>query len=145
MKDIVGYKTAVRLKEAGFPQPTPEAGQWWHNPDFGLFVVGAKWFADNREYKIFYPGTGRSVLKSEARFLECAFAPTATDILRQMPNFFYIRKYKHQTSDIQMFSIFCEEQTADDGLLQIAKGVNENPAVAVAEAWLSLLINNEKK
>ena len=27
MKDIVSYETAVRLKEAGFPQPTPEVGQ----------------------------------------------------------------------------------------------------------------------
>ncbi len=145
MKDIVSYETAVRLKVAGFPQPTPEAGQWWHNPDFGLFVVGAKWFADNREYKIFYPGTGKSVLKSEARFLECAFAPTATDILREMPNYFYIRKYKHQTNDIQMFSIFCEEQTADDDLLQIAKGVSQNPGEAAAEAWLKLNEPREQK
>jgi hypothetical protein len=25
MKDIVTFETAVRLKEAGFPQPAPEA------------------------------------------------------------------------------------------------------------------------
>lgn len=145
MKDIVSYETAVRLKVAGFPQPKPEAGQWWHNPDFGLFVVGVKWFADNREYKIFYPGTGRSVLKSEAMFLKCAFAPTATDILREMPSYFYIRKYKYQTKDIQIFSIFCEELEAGDDLLQIAKGVNENPAEAVAEAWLKLNEPREQK
>lgn len=138
MKDIVTFETAVRLKEAGFPQPQPGAGQWWHNPDFGLFVVGIKWFADNREYRIFYPGTGKSVLKAQAMFLKCAFAPTATDILREMPNYFYIRKYKHQTNDIQIFSIFCEEREADDDLSQIAKGVSQNPAEAAAEAWLKL-------
>ncbi len=133
MKDIVTFEKAVRLKEAGFPQPKPDFGQVWHNPDFGLFVVGGKWFADNREYKIFYPGTGKTVLKSEARFLECAFAPTATDILRQMPNFFYIRKYKYGTD---VFSVFNEK--TDDSDIQIAHGVNENPAEAVAEAWLKL-------
>ncbi len=138
MKDIVSYETAVRLKEAGFPQPKPDFGQVWHNPDFGLFVVGIKWFADNREYRIFYPRTGKTVLKSEAMFLKCAFAPTATDILREMPNYYYIRKYKHQTNDIQIFSIFCEEQNADDDLSQIAKGVSQNPGEAAAEAWLKL-------
>ena len=121
MKDIVSFETAVRLKEAGFPQPKPDFGQVWHNPDFGLFVVVGKWFADNREYKIFYPGTGRSVLKSEARFLECAFAPTATDILREMADYELLSA---ATSDLQQFI-----ETITD-------------PEALAEDWLTL---NEKK
>ncbi len=117
MKDIVSYETAVRLKEAGFPQPQPGAGQWWHNPDFGLFVVGVRWFADNREYKIFYPGTGKPVLKSEAMFLKCAFAPTATDILRELADYELLSAV---TSDSQQFI-----ETITD-------------PEALAEAWLKL-------
>ena len=30
MKDIVSFETAKQLKEAGFPQPMPEAGQFWY-------------------------------------------------------------------------------------------------------------------
>lgn len=30
MKDIVSYETAKQLKEAGFVQPKPEAGQFWY-------------------------------------------------------------------------------------------------------------------
>lgn len=134
MKDIVTLETAVRLKEAGFPQPQPGAGQWWHNPDFGLFVVGIKWFADNREYRIFYPGTGKSVLKSEAMFLKCAFAPTATDILREL----------RDGSNIGIMGkrFLCYSPDFEHGIDHPGTPINDNPAEAVAEAWLKL---NEKK
>ena len=134
MKDIVTFETAVRLKEAGFPQPQPGAGQWWHNPDFGLFVVGIKWFADNREYRIFYPGTGKSVLKSEAMFLKCAFAPTATDILREL----------RDGSNIGIMGkrFLCYSSDFEHGIDHPGTPINDNPAEAVAEAWLKL---NEKK
>ena len=130
MKDIVTLETAVRLKEAGFPQPQPGAGQWWHNPDFGLFVVGIKWFADNREYRIFYPGTGKSVLKSEAMFLKCAFAPTATDILREL----------RDGSNIGIMGkrFLCYSPDFEHGIDHPGTPINDNPAEAVAEAWLKL-------
>ena len=134
MKDITTFETAVRLKEAGFPQPQPGAGQWWHNPDFGLFVVGIKWFADNREYRIFYPGTGKTVLKSEAMFLKCAFAPTATDILREL----------RDGSNIGIMGkrFLCYSPDFEHGIDHPGTPINDNPAEAVAEAWLKL---NEKK
>jgi len=134
MKDIVTFETAVRLKEAGFPQPQPGAGQWWHNPDFGLFVVGIKWFADNREYRIFYPGTGKTVLKSEAMFLKCAFAPTATDILREL----------RDGSNIGIMGkrFLCYSPDFEHGIDHPGTPINDNPAEAAAEAWLKL---NEKK
>lgn len=37
MKDVVDFETAVRLKEAGFPQPSPEVGQFWHSQYFGAY------------------------------------------------------------------------------------------------------------
>ena len=130
MKDIVTLETAVRLKEAGFPQPQPGAGQWWHNPDFGLFVVGIKWFADNREYRIFYPRTGKTVLKSEAMFLKCAFAPTATDILREL----------RDGSNIGIMGkrFLCYSPDFEHGIDHPGTPINDNPAEAVAEAWLKL-------
>lgn len=138
MKDIVTFETAVRLKEAGFPQPVPEAGQWWYNPDFGPFLVGKLWMVDGRLRNIFYPDTGKVVNKQIRLFPDCVFAPTATDILRESPNYYYIRKYRYDTEN--RFSIFCELQEGD--LTQIAKGVDINPAEAAAEAWLKL---NDKK
>jgi len=87
MKDITTFETAVRMKEAGFPQPTPEAGQWRYNPDFGPFFVGRRSFIDGRNRNIFYPETGKVFDKAEAEFSGCVYAPTATDILRMMPDY----------------------------------------------------------
>lgn len=135
MKDITTFETAARLKEAGFPQPTPEAGQWWYNPDIGIFLTG-KLSPYGRERHIYYPDTGNVFFKNQLLFPDCVFAPTATDILRQMPNYYYIRKYKYDTESVNRFSIFCELQEGD--LSQIAKGVDTNPAEAAASAWLKL-------
>lgn len=95
MNNVVTFKTAQRLKEAGFPQPAPEAGQFWYNPDFGIFVVGRRSFVDGTTRSIFYFETGNVLEVSEVAFLDCVFAPAVPDILREITHSFaYIEMKK---------------------------------------------------
>lgn len=132
MKDIVTFETAVRLKEAGFSQPTPEAGQWWYNPDFGPFLVGKLWMVDRRLRNIFYPDTGKVVNKEIRLFPDCVFAPTATDILRELAGF-CICYLENGNSEGWTVLNYHKEYYAFD---------SDNPAASAAEAWLKL---NDKK
>lgn len=81
MKNLVSFETAKALKAAGFPQPKPEAGQFWytvdespklavitHSPEFNLgFTVlnglHEVWMAEEDDI-----------------FTQATFAPTAADI-----------------------------------------------------------------
>lgn len=95
MKNHVNYETAVRLKEAGFPQPEPESGQFWYLPTganrYGIFCcygvdVSEKMplylFATSIKKDIFYI---RQTAKWQDQMDNCFFAPTAADILRELP------------------------------------------------------------
>lgn len=69
--NFVSYETAVRLKEAGFPQPEPRFFQAWYNP------------AGDSVYKIPF------IIEPAFRRLideYSIFAPTADDILRNLPH-----------------------------------------------------------
>ena len=128
MKDNVTFETAVRLKEAGFPQPKPDFGQVWHNPDFGLFVVGA---IIEGAALIFYED-GDYIFKKEVPFFqECAFAPTATDILRELPG--CILSVEDFYRDTLVVGLFYEVWKTGRLLSDHA-----NPAESAADAWLKL-------
>lgn len=77
----VSFETAKALRDAGFPQPEPAEGQFWYNPDYGLFVVGRRSFIDGTMRNIFYFETGKTYEKSVDSFSLCVFAPQAHDIL----------------------------------------------------------------
>jgi len=128
MKDILSYETAVRLKEAGFPQPEPENGQFWYNPDFGPFLVGKLWMVDGRLRNIFYPDTGKVVNKEIRLFPDCVFAPTATDILREMTD--VSLRYSERED---CFWVSCWRAAYDSGAI---RQTNINSAEAAAQAWL---------
>lgn len=121
MNNTTTHETAQKLKEAGFPQPTPEAGQFWYNPDFGLFVVGRRWFVDGRRRNIFYFETGQALQKEEWAFDSCIFAPTATDILHNIGHSATLQ------ADLDEFYVDASGEFYKDF----------NPAEAVAEAWFS--------
>lgn len=129
MKDIVTFETAVRLRDAGFPQPTPEFGQKWYNPDYGLFVVG---FIDApyAHATIFYDSVSCVFRKNIPNFSGCAFAPTATDILREL----------RDGSNIGIMGkrFLCYSPDFEHGIDHPGTPINDNPAEAVAEAWLKL-------
>jgi len=135
MKDILSFETAVRLKEAGFPQPAPEAGQFWYNPNIGVFLVGKLWMVDGRLRNIFYPDTGKVVNKEIRLFVNFVFAPTATDILREMPG--CILAVENLYKEMAIVGVYYEVWKTGRLLSD-----HVNPAEAAAEAWLKL---NEKK
>lgn len=134
MKNTATFETALKLKEAGFPQPEPEAGQFWYNPDFGLFLVGRRSFIDGRMRNIFYFETGKSYDKEDASFADCIFAPTATDILRELkdniPNLVCTHRPKNNGATFVCY--YSAHQFISD----------DNPAEAAAIAWLKI---NSKK
>ena len=117
MKDIVTLETALRLRDAGFPQPTPEFGQEWYNREYGLFVVG---FIDAPYARatIIYNNRPSVFSKNIPNFSGCDFAPTATDILRELG---------------PLFDLSC-----DCGEFWCRDEKDWNPAEAAAEAWLKL-------
>ena len=135
MKNIVTFETAKRLKEVGFPPPEPGVGQFWHNPDFGLFLVGRRWYVDGTYRNIFYIESGKAFEKGENDFSECIFAPTATDILRDIKLSFHDLRPLFGNK----WAIHCHYDLEGDSE-EVA--LHENPAEAAAAAWLHL---NEKK
>lgn len=132
MNNIVSFETAKRLKEAGFPQPEPEFGQFWYNGSDLLVVVkylGAKeWIAcplsGANWTRLFSAAFQRPIV-----FGEPVFAPSATDILRELgPGFvlYFDSPGRWVLSENNPYGL-CTN--------------HENPAEASAEAWLKL---NEK-
>lgn len=81
MQNFVSFETAKRLKQAGFPQPEYETGQFWYGDTGKLCVI-----THAGEYL-----TGFTVLNGlreiwdlEGKDSDAVFAPTATDILREI-------------------------------------------------------------
>ena len=115
MKDIVTAKTAQALKDAGFKQPPYGMCQIWYDPN------GMKWIRMMPSYWT-NPENGFTV--DNANFKLAAFAPTATDILRELGQDYHIGILNH---------VFVA------GLHQFGQSdlqFNENPAEAAALAWL---------
>jgi hypothetical protein len=80
MKNITTFETARALKEVGFPQPEPEYLQVWYE-EFNPFVEG--WSREDSRHII---GIGRfEIWHEDFDMSEYYFAPTATEILKQMP------------------------------------------------------------
>lgn len=133
MKDITTFETAARLKEAGFSQPTPEAGQWWYNPDIGIFLTG-KLSPYGRERHIYYPDTGNVFFKNQLLFPDCVFAPTATDILRELSSDCVLG-----TKKLGGWICGSWRLISSDYMKFFVAGMHdENPAEAAASAWLKL-------
>ncbi len=132
MKNTVTFETAQRLKNAGFPQPMPEAGQVWYANDVNMrvsivHVSGRAVNHVNQGYMLIY-NTPIREFKTD-----CVFAPTATDILAQMPDGYSLVKFSGNL-------FVC----TNDQLRIVAEFkyvLSDNPAEAAALAWLKL---NEK-
>jgi len=85
---MVTRQTAIRLKNAGFPQPAPAMGQIWFDP-FGdaRFVRGR-----GCAFTLFNLNTGvvNLLLDGSTFWDEAVFAPTVTDILPLLPTTYRI-------------------------------------------------------
>lgn len=128
MKNIVIFETAKRLKEAGFPQPEFEFGQFWYAPNGNLCVMSGDGI---------YSGEARVMLKNgNTMFIktyDIVFAPTATDILEHLPGY----ALKIQKSVWCVFNpeyIYAVKST-DDVQMYFQ---HKNPAEAAAESWIKI-------
>lgn len=126
MKDILSYETSVLLKEAGFPQPKPEPGQFWYT-SAGLLCWIARKELGNTFVLCDTTGTAFRTLYIEFS-KDLLFAPTATDILRELPSYGIF------------FSAHTKQWFVEYDEMAITYN-KHNPAEAAAEAWLQL---NEK-
>lgn len=132
MKDIITYKTAVRLKNAGFPQPEPEAGQLWYLQS-GIIA----WVAKKRPFDQFLlcDELGEPFIAMYLVFGEdLVFAPTATDIFRKLPRYSSIQMVEYEGSAMPV----CEAIINNAYQSFIEESIIESAAAA----WLK---TNEKE
>lgn len=127
MKNTVSFETASRLKAAGFPQPEPEAGQVWREERYAHIVIGEM---EDGFSVCFESRTGPWIEVVET--LEgLVFAPTATDILAQLPSAANISK----PFNAELW--LCVYGENEDNWTE-----SNNPAEAAALAWFEI---HEKK
>ena len=128
MKDITTFETAVRLKEAGFPQPTPQPGQFWYDGDKELYVI----YCDESPYihAVFIGDDHAGFCEKQNEY--DVLAPTATDILREMPGFCICYLDNGNSEGWTTLNYYKEYCTFNA----------KSPAEAAAEAWIKL---NDKK
>lgn len=117
MKNIVSFETAKRLKEAGFPQHISN-NDCWYAANGDCFL---QWHGGD----IWIGGEMPITREVDAPF----FAPTATDILRQIPG-------DQLAYNGETWVVFPPNDDLRDW-------EHENPAEACAAAWLWHLLNSK--
>lgn len=124
---MTSFETAKKLKESGFPQPSPKFGQVWYDP-YGMpaVVLSTK--------PLRFGDEGGQSWSGKNRFGEMIFAPTATDILRELPRNWMLWFY--EGSEIENPAWEVGKYERGDGFDD--QESNSNPAEACAAAWLKL-------
>lgn len=146
MKNIVTFDTARRLKEAGFPQPEPEAGQFWYTVDRKLAIITHS-VEHNLGFTVFNGLHEVWYAESVEIFNDVPFAPAATDILTATAKLVHPNLIR---VDISTYSSdnSCEIQEPQFFIYSFPYSkiaghqFYDNPAEAAALAWLAL---NEKQ
>ena len=128
--NICTPETAARLKAAGFPQPDPAPGQVWYYASAHPYVLlsprsDGDWFVGGLE-------TANSVFNPK---ISATFAPGVADLLRALWFRFTIRFGGN--GKFLVLEITSLNNPEGDVVSE-----NENPAEALAAAWMEL---NEKK
>ncbi len=135
MKDIVTFETAVRLKEAGFPRPLPQAGMFGYNDAGHLFVRTHDGHTSNNRYgSVLLNGGNDNITLSKNDFKFVVFAPTATDILRELSSDCVLGTKKLGGWICGSWRLI----SSDHMKFFVAGMHDENPAEAAASAWLKL-------
>lgn len=150
MKDIISYKTALALKEAGFPQPKPEAGQVWYNNNGDAVIYLRSGFAPadgfvsiGDYFHLVYDTSVNYCVESSIRssldisiesFLSNhCYASSATDLLRELPQmsltYYFIEEADPSWWDVEFYDTITPEG-------QSLSEHPTNPAEALAAAWL---------
>ena len=113
---IVTFETAVKLKAAGFQQPEPQRGQAWYFETW-------RQYQDGRDQELVWDAHWLRNNMHETRG-GVVFAPTATDILRELG-------YDFSLSPLSDGRWFCDDQEDKSDAW-----FHESPAEACALAWL---------
>lgn len=143
MQHVTTPETAQRLKDAGFPQPEPKPGQYWCKIpgywDFYGLISRPHNRYEGDFWAVFLPVSllvpypdHEAQIQSSLFDDEClAYAPTATDILRQLGKGW-----------VFLYDSFRSEFLCSKFPISV---YHENPAEAAALAWLSEHENSSKK
>lgn len=113
--DILSFETAKRLKDAGFPQPEFRTGQFWFHGGTGGLYFG-QYVYDDLALKLIQVGGHDWFEWDREKVDNIVFAPTATDILRQLGGLFDL--------SFDCGEFWCRDEK------------DFNPAEAAAAAWL---------
>ncbi len=123
MKNVVSFETAKALREAGFPQANPTQGQFWYDDKKRMFVICA---VNKKSVDGMWIGRG-TAFKSQMSDADI-FAPTATDIMKELG--------RHFSMSIDYIGwIVRHHDLSEHG---VGRHVHENPAEACALAWLEM-------
>lgn len=134
MKNVVTFETAKRLKEAGFPQPNFETGQFWYNDLGALTFVGRKELNETGKHDYFYctsVESGRTDLFQPIAD-DAFFAPTAIEILGQLGFSYDLTVWSND------FSLCSRVTKRGRQGIQMQIFDSHNPAKAAALAWLAM-------
>jgi len=118
----VSHETAKRLRQAGFLPVNAEFGQMWYD-DQGSFLIAG---LTSSGYSFSRPNE----FGKKTNLNGCVFAPTATDILKELQGEWVLQRWDGEWS-VRLDS--------DDNPQRFN---HENPAEAAAMAWLA---QNKKK
>lgn len=128
----VTFETAKRLSEARFPQPRPEESQVWYNHAGTVYVITYS-YGKTCDYVV----RGSNNVWTERGLNDGeVFAPTATDILAQLPGW--------DLAFTTEAGWQCWKDFSDPNGYIPKIFTNKNPAEACSEAWLFERENSKK-
>lgn len=140
MKNHVSAETALKLKNAGFPQPTPEAGNAWYDINGKGRPLFVHEVTNSRLSFVSIGNPGAAITPPE-NFNNVAFAPTATDILRELGSDYCIKADNSGFECILGSRISRNPQvwahSSNQSVSFLLRYRHENPAEACAQAWLA--------
>ena len=128
MKNVVSFETAKALRDAGFSIPEPNHGQFWYLEYTGELEV-ITFVGGNGVHRMYIPFLkGMNSCAKDAFLNGSVFAPTATDIMKELG--------RHFSMSIDYIGwIVRHHDLSEHG---VGRHVHENPAEACALAWLEL-------
>lgn len=117
------FEKSKRLKEAGFPQPEPDFGKIYYDKESEQKIVVIAF--DGEYVDCVYQNL--TWVSYYIKISDLIFAPTATDILREMPGCYHL--YHPFNSEFWI----CDNATNEDEWSE-----SSNPAEAAALAYLQI-------
>ena len=124
---VVSYQTAIALKEAGLPQPTPQPGQWWWRGETCYMVC-----ALNHDIEVILSAIGRYSMayRSLGKWSNFStFAPNLEYITAHLPPGFILEMWDGRHS--------CKIETEETTI----RTMTDSFAEAAALVYLSLKQN----